>query len=637
MSKPGPIDLASLDEAQRLRLLVNSVTDYALYMLDPTGVIATWNPGAQQFKGYEPTEIIGQHFSRFFREEDRAQGMPEYLLATAAKEGRAEAEGWRVRKDGGQFWAHVIIDRVQDEDGNLIGFAKITRDVSHKREAELALHESEQRFRLLVQGVRDYAIYMLDLDGVVTNWNSGAERIKGYSAEEIIGQHFSRFYTPEDRERGEPARALLTARTEGKYEKEGWRVRKDGVRFFASVVLDPVYNDAGEHIGYAKITRDITERRETETELEEARIQLFQAQKLQALGEMTGGIAHDFNNLMTVIRGSADLLQRENLSEEKRDRYLRAIIETADRAATLTSHLLSFSRRQATRPEVVDLNLRLDAFGDVLSRTLGGEFQVVLDLAPDLWLTEVDSTELETALLNAAFNSRDAMTGGGRIVLSTRNIAGEAEDFVCVSIADNGPGMPEEVLRRAFEPFFTTKPVGKGTGLGLSQIHGFAAQAGGRAEIESRSGVGTTIRIFLPRTLRELEAGRADAAAERTRGRLTVLLVEDNDHVRDFARDLLENMDCAVVAAADADEALAALESQPVDLLFSDVVMPGKSGVELAKIVRESDPSLPILLASGYSEEVIGGAAKAFEVLMKPFGAVEIEQGINAAMTQVGR
>jgi len=637
MNKRTPIDLASLDEAQRLRLLVNSVTDYALYMLDPNGVIATWNPGAQQFKGYEPAEIIGQHFSRFFREEDRAAGLPGRLLATAAKEGRAEAEGWRVRKDGGQFWAHVIIDRVQDEDGNLIGFAKITRDVSHKREAELALHESEQRFRLLVQGVRDYAIYMLDLDGVVTNWNSGAERIKGYSAEEIIGQHFSRFYTPEDRERGEPARALLTARTEGKYEKEGWRVRKDGVRFFASVVLDPVYNDAGEHIGYAKITRDITERRETETELEEARIQLFQAQKLQALGEMTGGIAHDFNNLMTVIRGSADLLQRENLPQDKRDRYLQAIIETADRAATLTSHLLSFSRRQATRPEVVDLNLRLDAFGDVLSRTLGGEFQVALDLAPDLWLTEVDSTQLETALLNAAFNSRDAMTGGGRIVLSTRNIAGDAQDFVCVSIADNGPGMPEEVLRRAFEPFFTTKPVGKGTGLGLSQIHGFAAQAGGRAEIESRSGLGTTIRVFLPRTLRELESGRADVPAERMRGRLTVLLVEDNDHVRDFARDLLENMDCAVVTAADADEALSALESQPVDLLFSDVVMPGKSGVELAKIVRERDPALPILLASGYSEEVIGGAAKAFEVLMKPFGAVEIEQGINAAMTQVGR
>jgi PAS domain S-box-containing protein len=637
MIKSKPIDLASLDEAQRLRLLVNSVTDYALYMLDPKGVIATWNPGARHFKGYEPSEIIGQHFSRFFREEDRAAGLPQHLLDTAAKEGRVEAEGWRVRKDGGQFWAHVIIDRVQDEDGALIGFAKITRDISDKREADLALNLSEQRFRLLIQAVRDYAIYMLDLDGVVTNWNSGAERIKGYSAEEIVGQHFSRFYTPEDRERGEPARALLTARTEGKYEKEGWRVRKDGTRFFASVVLDPILNDAGEHIGYVKITRDISERREAEIELEEARTALFQAQKLQALGEMTGGIAHDFNNLMTVIRGSADLLQRENLSDDKRRRYLQAIVETADRAATLTSHLLSFSRRQAMKPEVIDLNLRLDAFGEVLSRTLGGEFQVVLDLAPKLWLTEVDSTQLETALLNAAFNSRDAMPGGGRIILSTRNVTGDAQDLVCVSLADNGSGIPEEVLQRVFEPFFTTKPVGKGTGLGLSQIHGFAAQAGGRAEIESRAGVGTTIRIFLPRTMRALEAGRGDVAAERTRGRLTVLLVEDNDHVRDFARDLLESMDCEVVTAGDADEALAVLDRRPVDLVFSDVVMPGKSGVELAKIARARDPSLPILLASGYSEEVIGGAATGFEVLMKPFGAVEIEQGINAAMTQVGR
>jgi PAS domain S-box-containing protein len=636
MSRP-PVDLAALDESERLRLLVNSVTDYALYMLDPAGFIATWNPGARQFKGYEAEEIIGQHFSRFFQDEDREAGMPQTLLDAAAREGRTEAEGWRVRKDGSRFWAHVIIDRVQDEDGNLLGFVKITRDIGHKRQAELALRESEQRFRLLVQGVRDYAIYMLDLDGVVTNWNSGAERIKGYTADEIVGQHFSRFYTPEDRERGEPTRALLTARTQGKYEKEGWRMRKDGTRFFASVVLDPIYNDAGEHIGYAKVTRDITERRRAETELEEARLQLFQAQKLQALGEMTGGIAHDFNNLMTVIRGSADLLQRENLSAEKRQRYLQAIVETADRAATLTSHLLSFSRRQAMKPEVIDLNVRLDAFGEVLSRTLGGEYQVMLDLAPELWLTEVDSTQLETALLNASFNSRDAMPGGGRIILSTRNVSEEGVDYVAVAITDNGPGMPDEVVRRAFEPFFTTKPVGKGTGLGLSQIHGFAAQAGGRAEIETRDGIGTTIRMLLPRTTKDLGAEREETTFDRKRGPLTVLLVEDNDHVRDFARDLLENLDCKVVTASDAAEALAVLENQPVDVLFSDVVMPGQSGIELARIARQRDPSLPVLLASGYSEEVIGGGAREFEVLLKPFGAAEIERGINIAMEQVGR
>jgi CheY-like chemotaxis protein len=340
---------------------------------------------------------------------------------------------------------------------------------------------------------------------------------------------------------------------------------------------------------------------------------------------------------MTVIRGSADLLQRQNLSEDKRRRYLQAIVETADRAATLTSHLLSFSRRQAMKPEVIDLNVRLDAFGEVLSRTLGGEYQVMLDLAPELWLTEVDSTQLETALLNASFNSRDAMPGGGRIILSTRNVSEEGADYVAVSITDNGPGMPEDVVRRAFEPFFTTKPVGKGTGLGLSQIHGFAAQAGGRAEIETRDGVGTTIRMLLPRTMRDLGPEREDTAVERNRGPLTVLLVEDNDHVRDFARDLLENLDCRVVTASDADEALSVLENQPVDVLFSDVVMPGKSGIELARIARKRDPSLPVLLASGYSEEVIGGGAREFEVLLKPFGAAEIERGINTAMEQVGR
>lgn len=631
----GPKSLTSLGEDERLRLLVNAVTDYAIYMLDPSGVIATWNPGARHFKGYESTEIIGQHFSRFFSEEDREAGLPARLLHTAATEGRVESEGWRVRKDGAKFWAHVIIDRMTDEEGHLLGFAKITRDISKRREADLALYESEQRFRLLVQGVRDYAIYMLDTGGIVTNWNAGAERIKGYTAAEIVGHHFSRFYTPDDLQVGEPDRALAAARDHGKYEKEGWRMRKDGTRFFASVVIDPIHNDDGALIGYAKITRDITERRRTEDELEEARTALFQAQKLQAIGEMTGGIAHDFNNLMTVIRGSADLLQRDNLPAEKRQRYLQAIIETADRAATLTSHLLSFSRRQAMKPEVVDLNIRLDAFGEVLSRTLGGEFEVVLDLAPSLWLAEVDSAQLETALLNAAFNSRDAMPGGGRITLSTRNVAGEAGDTVCVSLADNGSGMPQEVLRRAFEPFFTTKPVGKGTGLGLSQIHGFAAQAGGRAEIESDAGAGTTIRIFLPRTNQQISAARKDAPTPEHRGGLVVLLVEDNDHVRDFARDLLENLDCTVISAASAEEALPILRTEPIDLLFSDVVMPGMSGVELAKAARAKDPSLPVLLASGYSDEVIEGAANAFEVLLKPFGADELNQGISVALEQV--
>lgn len=617
---------------QRFELLVNSVTDYAIYMLDADGYIATWNPGARRFKGYEAEEIIGEHFSRFFPEKDRAAGLPDRALRTAASEGRFEAEGWRVRKDGTRFWAHVVIDPVRSPAGELIGFAKITRDITLKREQERALFESEQRFRMLVQGVRDYAIYMLDREGRVTNWNTGAEEIKGYQADEIVGQHFSRFYTEEDRARDEPARALQTALSEGKYEKEAWRVRKDGSLFWASVVLDPIYNEDGEHIGFAKVTRDATDRKRAETELEEARAALFQSQKLQALGELTGGIAHDFNNLMTVIRGSAELLRRDELPAEKRQRYLNAIIDTADRASVLTNHLLAFGRRQPLQPEVLDLNVRLDAFGEVLTRTLGSQIDVELDLAPELWKVEVDPTHLETALLNAAINARDAMPDGGRLIISTSNCPEENGDMVRIGVTDTGEGISEEVLSRVFEPFLTTKAVGKGTGLGLSQIHGFAAQSGGRAEVESVEGEGTTIGLILPRSNKSLSAATIQVASSAIPEGLRVLLVEDNDQVREFAEQLLKDLHCRVLCAANGEEASATLENEEIDLVFSDVVMPGMSGVELARLVRERFPGTPVLLASGYSEEIISGAASEVDVLRKPYGAEMLSNAIAAAL-----
>ncbi|HWT11193.1 MAG TPA: PAS domain S-box protein [Allosphingosinicella sp.] len=621
---------------QRFQLLVNAVTDYALYMLDREGYIATWNPGAQRFKGYEAAEIIGEHFSRFFTDEDRESGLPARALRTAAEEGKFESEGWRVRKDGTRFWASVVIDPVHDDSGALVGFAKITRDISDKKEAERALFASEQRFRTLVEGVRDYAIYMLDQDGRITNWNAGASAIKGYRADEIIGQHFSRFYTSEDQANGEPARALETALREGKYEKEAWRVKKDGSYFWASVVIDPIYDDKGEFVGFAKITRDMTERRRAQIELEEARTALFQAQKLQALGELTGGIAHDFNNLMTVIRGSADLLRRGNLTEEKRRRYLDAIVETSDRAATLTSHLLAFSRRQPLRPQVIDVNVRLDAIGEVLSRTLGSQIEVELDLAPDLWPSEVDAAELETALLNAAFNARDAMPGGGRLTIATSNAPSEGGDLIAIALSDTGEGMNQEVMDRAFEPFFTTKPVGKGTGLGLSQIHGFAAQSGGRAEIRSSPGAGTTVCIFLPRATKPLAEAQHGQPQPQLPPGLTVLLVEDNPHVLAFAEQLLEELQCKVLAAESGEQALALLdEGHAVDLLFADVVMPGMSGVELARTVRASLPSLPVVLATGYSDEILSGAGSGMEILRKPYDPRTVGAAIIAALEAV--
>ncbi|MBA2919903.1 PAS domain S-box protein [Sphingomonas sp. MAH-20] len=623
----------------RYQLLVNSVIDYAIYMLDADGRITTWNPGARRFKGYEPDEVIGENYARFFTPEDREAGLPQRQLEIASREGRFESEGWRVRKDGSRFWAHVVLDPVRRPDGELIGYAKITRDVTAKREAERALWESEQRFRMLIQGVRDYAIYMLDRDGRITNWNPGAEAIKGYTEDEILGEHFSRFYTDEDRANGEPEKALATALAKGKYERQAWRVRKNGEHFWASILIDPIYDAKGEHVGFAKITRDVTEQKRAEEELEQARAALAQAQKLQALGELTGGIAHDFNNLITVIRGSAELLRRADLNEERRRRYLDAITDTADRAATLTSHLLAFSRRQPLKPEVLDLNVRLDAFAEVLSRTLGSTIDVQLELAPGLWRVEADPTHLENALLNAAINARDAMPRGGRLTLSTANVSGSdgGGDMVCIALTDTGEGMPAEVIERAFEPFFTTKPVGKGTGLGLSQIHGFAAQSGGRAEIESVLGEGTTVRLLLPRSDGSVASAVAAKDSPALPPGLRVLLVEDNEQVSAFARDLLEDLGCAVVAAHSGEEALAELETGTFDLIFTDVVMPGLSGVELARQVRTRFPGLPVVLASGYSNEMLKGAALEFELLHKPYCRESLAEALAKVLAAVRR
>ncbi len=236
----------SLTEDGRYRLLVEAVTDYAIYMLHADGTIASWNPGAHRLKGYEEAEIIGEHFSRFYTEEDRAKGLPAKALATAASEGKFEGDGWRVRKDGSRFWANVIIDPIRDAAGNLIGYVKITRDLTEQKAAEATLRSSEDQFRRLVQGVTDYSLYMLRPDGKVASWNAGAQRIKGYTPEEIIGEHFSRFYTEEDRLNGEPERALATAIREGRFEKEGWRVRKNGERFWANVIIDAIREGEGE-------------------------------------------------------------------------------------------------------------------------------------------------------------------------------------------------------------------------------------------------------------------------------------------------------------------------------------------------------------------------------------------------------
>jgi PAS domain S-box-containing protein len=635
--------LTNLAQRDRFQVLIDAVKDYAIYLLDADGHVATWNTGAQRFKGYTADEILGRHFSVFYTEEDRAVGLPARALHTAATEGRFEAEGWRLRKDGTRFWTHVVIDPVIGEGGRVIGYAKITRDITDRRAADQALVASEQRFRLLVQSVRDYAIYMLDTEGNVTNWNSGAQAIKGYTAEEIVGQHFSRFYTEEDRAAGAAARALARAVTEGKFEGEAQRVRKSGERFWASVVIDPIYDDRGELIGFAKVTRDITERRKVQEELERSREALVQAQKMEAIGRLTGGVAHDFNNLLTVIRASADFLLRPNLAEEKRLRYAQAIADTAKRATALTGQLLAFARRQPLKPEVFDVGSRLRGLHQIMGTTIGSSVVVEIELPDTVQLVEADPSQFETAILNMVINARDAMPSGGQIkvtvsaaanVPAVRGHAAVAGDFVATEIVDTGTGMDPATLTRVFEPFFTTKGVNKGTGLGLSQVYGFAKQSRGEIDVRSEMGIGTAFTLYLPRSSAPVESLEPKVAPIdlTTLPARKILLVEDNEGVGNFAAGLLRELGQAVTWVGDGQTALDTLAQEPdaFDLVFSDVVMPGMSGIELGHAVRARWPDLEVVLTSGYSHVIADEGMHGFDLLKKPYSI----EGLLAALKQ---
>lgn len=491
------------------------------------------------------------------------------------------------------------------------------------------LSESERSFRLLVEGVADYALYMLDPTGVITSWNVGGQRIKGYSPEEIIGHHFSRFYTETDRANGKPTRALKIAREHGRYEEEGWRVRKDGTFFWASVVIDPLYED-GRLIGFAKITRDITERRETQLKLEQMQKQLAKSQKLDALGQLTGGVAHDFNNLLMIISGSLHTLKKSVGEDPKLQRAISAIETASRRGAALTNQLLTFARRQSVNPQAIDLPEKIEAVREVLDTGVGSSVTLAFNIDHNIWPVTVDVSEFETALVNLVINARDAMPNGGTITIGARNCTltdeVHAGDYVAISIKDSGVGIAPDVLSKIFDPFFTTKPVGKGTGLGLSQVHGFAHQAGGTVKVESELGKGTTISVLLPRD-RSKKMSLEPVIGE-TKGSGTVLLVEDNPDVASVSMSLLEQLGYVVRKVPDAELALREIERSEVDLVFSDIIMPGKmDGLALARRLREIRPGLPVLLATGYSDAAANVRGD-FPILRKPYEIHQLSQAI---------
>jgi PAS domain S-box-containing protein len=634
MNKRAPVKQPITDE-QRFQYLIAGIRDYAIYMIDPAGMVSSWNAGARRFKGYLAHEIMGQHFSNFYTEEDRKAGAPARALEVALAEGKYEAEGWRVRKDGSQFWASVVIDPIHDESGELIGFAKITRDITERKLAEDALRDSEQRFRMLVQGVTDYAIYMLSPDGVVSNWNVGAERIKGYTQDEIVGSHFSRFYTPEDLAAGVPARALQTAATVGRYESEGWRVRKDGTRFWAHVVVDAISDVSGQLVGFAKITRDLTEKKAAADALAEANRALFQSQKMESIGQLTGGVAHDFNNLLSVLASGLEVLslhRQDNVDYKTFESMRRAI----DRGATLTQQLLAFARQQPLQAETRNVNRLITGFESVLRRAGNASIEFKLALDPNVHSAVIDSARFESALLNLVVNARDAMPLGGHLTLATANVTlGEgaigglaAGTYVRVTVSDTGTGMSPETMGRAFEPFYTTKEIGKGTGLGLSQVYGFIKQSGGEVIIDSTQGEGSAITIYLPAVT---EGGHVAPKSDTE----VVLIVEDEPDLMDVAASLFISMGYDVVTAASGQEAIELMASHDIDILFTDVIMPnGINGIELATCARETYPDLKIILASGYPLPALKldrSSLSDFSFVQKPYRLSDLARALRTA------
>jgi PAS domain S-box-containing protein len=510
-----------------------------------------------------------------------------------------------------------------------------------------------QRLQLLIDAVIDYAIYVLDLEGKIVSWNSGAARLKGYTTEEIIGQSFHRFFTEEDRQRGLPDRVLASALVEGRFESEGWRVRKDGTRFWALAVVDAIRDPDGAVIGFAKVTRDMTARREAQLALQEAQEQLAASQRLEAVGQLSGGIAHDFNNLLMIIQGNLETAERglkSGLNISNVQRSIGNAIRGTQRAAALTHRLLAFSRRQPLDPKSLDVNSFISHLVEFLQRTLGEGVEVEAVGAAGLWQVEVDLPQLEAAIVNLAINARDAMPQGGKLTIEALNAyldlgycRNQPEitpgQYVLLCVTDTGVGMTEDVLARAFEPFFTTKEAGHGTGLGLSQVYGFVKQSRGHIKIYSELGEGTTVKIYLPRLVterenHETETGEEQDVTEGGEPGETILVVEDDADLRAYLKETLRSLNYQVLAAPDAAAALRILQTSGdnVNLILTDVVMPRMNGRQFAGEAKKLFPNIPILFMTGYSRNAIihqGRIDKDIQLLQKPINQAELASRIR--------
>ncbi|MBO9516426.1 MAG: PAS domain S-box protein [Porphyrobacter sp.] len=626
-------NVSALHSERRRADRIWTVSRDLMIVVDAQGHLQSVSPAWTRILGHHAEDVVGRHFSEFMHPDDvHESGLA--LARAIADHQLTNFESRYVTVDGNVRW---IEWHTSMEDGLVYAYG---RDVTSRLLAEEALSKSQEQFRHLVQGVTDYAIYMIDPEGRVSSWNEGARRIKGYEPEEIIGRHFSRFYTDEDRASGEPERALETARREGRLSAEGWRVKKDGTRFRASVVIDTIRDDAGTPIGFAKITRDITEREQTQRELEQAREALFQSQKMEAIGQLTGGIAHDFNNLLMAVMSSLDLLRKRIPEDPLTQRLIKNAMEGAQRGATLTQRMLAFARRQDLKVGSIDVSQLLSGMGDLVQRSIGPGWPISVNLPLGLSRVRVDANQLEMALLNLIVNARDAMPSGGPIAISATKEVGSGEqknglaagEYVRLVVADMGEGMDEDTLLRATEPFFTTKGVGKGTGLGLSMVHGMAQQIGGAFEIQSAIGEGTSAVLWLPVDVGEV-SGEKTVESNDLPGmakRLSILVVDDDPLILMNTAALVEDLGHSAKEAASGADALIEFQAESgIEVVITDQAMPGMTGTELIAALDAIRP-VPVVIASGYGEGLEGLSRRVVR-LTKPFNQVQLARAIAEA------
>ncbi len=635
--------------AEHLQLFVDGIRAYGIVTLSPEGMVTSWNAGARAIKGYEADEVIGRHFSLFYTPSDIVAGRPETALQQAAATGHFEDTANRVRKDGRLFSANVVITPILAGDGTLLGFGEVTRDITDRVAAADRLTSSEARLQTLVNTVLDTLVdglIVIDRTGRVQVYNRACEKLFGYQAAEVVGRNV-KMLMPPDTER-EHDQYLLNYQTTGirkiiGISREVVGQRKEGSTF-------PMHLAVGEatHLGepiYVGIIRDLTERNQVES-------QLRQSQKMEAVGQLTGGLAHDFNNILMLISINVEALLEQDVPTRTRDR-LEQIEKSAARAAELTQQLLAYSRRQPLRPRLTDLNELVFATSKLLRRTLGEDVEIESVLAGDLWITNVDRTQLETSLVNLSLNARDAMPNGGKLLIETRNIALDqdyvaqnpdvaAGPYAMLAVTDTGVGIPPDALEKVFEPFFTTKEVGRGTGLGLSMVYGFIKQSNGHIKIYSELGRGTSVKMYLPRADGAVAAEASSPATSMPIGSERLLVVEDNADVRARIVETLRTLGYAVDEASDGAAGLAKFEAapRPYDLLLTDVVMPGPiGGKALADAVSSGWPSTPVVFMSGYTEDAIthqGRLNAGVRLLAKPFRRHELAEMIRQALDDRG-